>query len=90
MNSPNPKKLQQNLLFFVIYYFCHHGRENLYDMKKDHFKLITDYDGTQYVVQTNDEYDKNHGPDDNMQNNEGRMYENPGKIPNFDQIFNLN
>ena len=34
MNSPDPKKLQQNLLFFVIYYFCRWGCENLYDMKK--------------------------------------------------------
>ena len=32
MNNPNPRKLQQCLLFYIIYFFCRRGRENLYTM----------------------------------------------------------
>ena len=58
MNSPNPKKLQQSLIFYIIYYFCRHGRENLYPMKKDTFRLIVDPDGTEYLIQDQDEWIK--------------------------------
>ena len=80
LNLPDPKKLQRNMIFFVIYYFCRRGRENLYGMTQDTFKLITEMDGTQYLVQNIDEADKNHGPDDTEQTNEGRMYGNPGNF----------
>ena len=43
-------------------------------MTQDTFKLITDPDGTQYVVQNIDEIDKNHGPDDTSATNQGHMY----------------
>ena len=79
MNNPNPKILQQHLLFYVIYFFCRHGRENLYQMRKDTFKVIVEPDGTEYVIQNIDKADKNHGPDDTNETNEGRMYGNPGK-----------
>ena len=31
-NEPNPKKIQQCLIFYIIYFFCQRGRENLYPM----------------------------------------------------------
>ena len=39
MNKPDPKLLQRNVLFYIIYFFCRHGRENLYAMTKDTFKI---------------------------------------------------
>ena len=80
MNSPNPKKLQQNMVFFILYFFCRRGRENLYDMTIETFELVTEYDGTQYVKQSQEECNKNHGPDDGP-SNDGRMYEIKGKSP---------
>ena len=62
MNNVNAKKLQQSMIFYIIYYFCRRGRENLYQMKKSTFKLIVDHDGTEYLIQEEDEMDKNHGP----------------------------
>ena len=34
MNNPHPKKLRRTLLFYIIYYFCRHGRENLKNGKR--------------------------------------------------------
>ena len=79
MNNASPKKLQQNMIFFVLYFFCRRGRENLYEMTLDTFELLTEYDGTQYVKQSKEECDKNHGPDDGP-SNEGKMYEIPGNF----------
>ena len=79
VTKPDPKKLQKHLLFYIIYYFCRRGRENLYTMTKDTFKLMVEPDGTEYLVQHIDEVDKNHGPDDYNATNEGRMYGNSGK-----------
>ena len=36
VTKPDPKCLQQNMIFYIIYFFCRRGRENLYDMKKKH------------------------------------------------------
>ena len=79
MNNPNPKKLQQNMIFFVLYFFCRHGRENLYEMTLDTFEVVTEYDGTEYVKQSKEECDKNHGPDDGP-SNDGKMYEIKGTV----------
>ena len=79
VTCPNPRKLQQTMIFYIIYYFCRRGRENLYSMTKDTFKITTDPDGTQYVIQAVDEMDKNHGIADTDKNNEGRMYATEGK-----------
>ena len=84
--DPSPKKLQRHLLFYVIYYFCHRGRENLYEMTKETFKLFVEYDSTEYVYQDQDETDKNHGPDDTNATNEGRMYGNTGKNMSLFQV----
>ena len=78
MNKPDPKKLQQQVIFYILYFFCRRGRENLYEMTQSTFELCTEYDGTQYIKQAIDEVDKNHGPDD-PPSNEGRMYEIEGK-----------
>ena len=79
MNDVNPKKLQQQVIFNIIYFFCRRGRENLYDMMQNTFTILTEPDGKQIVVQNIDEADKNHGPQDDTPTNEGRMYETGGK-----------
>ena len=83
MNSANPKKLQQNVLFFIIYFFCRRGQENLYSMTRSTFRVFTESDGSEYVYQAIDEADKNHSPDDTTTSNEGRMYENQGNNMNL-------
>ena len=87
MNFPNPKKLQENMIFFTIYYFCRRGRENLYEMTTDTFQLVTETDGTQYVIQAIDELDRNHGPNDTNPSNDGRMYEIQGRNCTRNVIF---
>ena len=79
LNKPDPKRLQKHLVFYIIYYFCCRGRENLYEMTKDMFELVTEHDGTQYLKQAIDEADKNHGPQDSEMTNKGRMYGNEGE-----------
>ena len=75
---PDPRRLQKHMLFYIIYYFCRRGRENLYEMTQSTFKLIVENDGTEYVIQDVDEADKNHGPQDSTATNQGRMYGNEG------------
>ena len=78
ITKPEPKILQQSVLFFIIYYFFHRGGENLYNMEKDWFKLVVDPDGSMYVIQEKDEKDKNHGIQDTTKANDGKMYAIPG------------
>ena len=80
MNYPNPKLLQRNVIFYIIYFFCRCGRENLYTMTKDTFKVEVDpAEELEYIVQSIDELDKNHGINNTKPTNEGRMYADPGK-----------
>ena len=87
MNAPDPCKLQECVLFYVLYFFCHRGRENLYIMDLDTFRLSCDPDGTRFVEQVKDEKDKNHSVDATTPTTEGRMYENPGLSNFFIQII---
>ena len=77
-NKPDPRKLQKCVLFYIIYFFCRRGRENLYQMSLNTFDIGTDPDGTQYIYQAVDEMDKNHEIDQKDPANQGRMYEKPG------------
>ena len=78
MNSPDPKRLQQQMIFYIIYYFCRRGRENLYDMTKETFHIEVEPDGTEFIYQFLDEIDENHGADD-ISKTKGRVYSNNGK-----------
>ena len=74
MKEPKPYILQHTVQFYLMYFFCRRGQENLYDLTKDHFKVITEPDGTQYVIQSIDEKDKNHGVNETQLANQGKMY----------------
>ena len=74
ITNPDPRRLQQNIIFYIIYYFCRRGRENLYSMTKETFKIVVEPDGTEYIMQNIDELDKNHGIEDSDRTNDGRIY----------------
>ena len=80
INGPlNPRKLQEVILFNVIYYLCRRGRENLRTMKKSTFQIAIDKsDSRSYIYQAEDELDKNHQENDTSITNEGRIYGQPG------------
>ena len=67
--DPNRGKLQQNIVFYILYFFCRRGCENVYEMKYNTFDVVVESDGTEYIVQAIDEMDKNQGPDDTEQIN---------------------
>ena len=79
ISLPDPRRLQQNMIFYIIYFFCRHGRENLYTMTKSTYKYVLDPDGTEYFIQDIDEIDKNHGVEDHTIANQGKMYATNGK-----------
>ena len=80
MQKPDPKILQHAVQFFIMFFFCRWGQENLYSMTCDNFKLIIEPDGTEYVVQNLDEKDKNHGVNDTELANQVKMFADQGKI----------
>lgn len=77
---PNPEKLLEMALFTIIYYMCRRGRQNLRSMTKDTFKIDTDSTGQKFIYQAKKEHDKNHRNDDVTPNNQGRIYQQPGKF----------
>ena len=83
VTSPNPSILQRNVMFNIMYYLCRRGQENLYEMTKDWFNVLTDNQGVKFVMQTADEIDKNHNEEDTQLTNQGRMYEVPGEFMYF-------
>ena len=74
-------------LFYFIF-FCQRGRENLYDMEQDWFKVCVNPDGTKYVTQVKEELDKNHGIQDTDPSNQARMSQNKGNFNQF--LYTLN
>ena len=77
-DPPNPRYLQQLVMFQIIYYMGCRGRENLRLMNVNTFKLWKDGDGWHYIHQVIDKHDKNHTGDNSEPANEARIYEQPG------------
>ena len=76
---PSPKRLQEFVLFNIIYYCGRRGRENLRQMNKDTFTIRKYHDEREYIVQIIKECDKNHREDDLNQSNEAWIYAIPDK-----------
>ena len=76
--SPDPYRLQQCVMFNILYFFCWHGKENLHEMTKDHFEAVVQYDRTRFVHQVIDELDKNHRESSTEKVNQAKMYATPG------------
>ena len=72
----SPTGLQLKGWFELMLYICRRGRENLRELKKDHFVVATDSDGRQYVTQAVDELTKMTREDNQSSGTDaGRMYE---------------
>ena len=78
VTEPSPKILQQCVQFYIMYFFCRCGQENIYEMTQDTFKVHVENDGTRYIYQNIDEKDKNHGINDTELTNQARIYEDKG------------
>ena len=77
---PNPKLLQTIVIFYVLYFMCRCGRENLRAITKSTFQIKVDpADGKKYIFQAIDKTDKNHSYHDTSKSNDGRIYEDPGQ-----------
>ena len=74
----NPKKLQQAVIFSVIYFTCRWGRENLYNMKLNTYCVKLDASNRKYVQQDLDELDKNHQLDSTELANTAKIFATPG------------
>ena len=74
----DPRKLQQCVMFYIMFFFCRRGQENLHDMMINTYNITKDDKGRKYLYQEIDEIDKNHTADDSNPTNQGRMYENKG------------
>ena len=48
-SAPNPTKLQEMLLFNIIYFGGRHGRENLRSMKLNTFEVTKDAPNRQFI-----------------------------------------
>ena len=81
--NANPKNLQEIVLFNIIYYMGHRGRENLRLMTKETFKIKCDNDGRRYIYQAVKESDKNHKEMDLQASNEATIYEVRGNVSIF-------
>ena len=77
---PNPRKLQEILLFYVIYFTGRRGRENLRSMTKSTFQIAQDPNGRHFIYQAVDESNKNHTEKDTDASFQGRIYELPGQL----------
>ena len=79
LSKPDAEKVQEMVVFMIIYYGARRGCENLREMTKDKFKIETDHsDGRRYIRQVIKESDKNHNEKDMSNSNEARIYEQPG------------
>ena len=58
-------------------------------MKRNTFKIVTELDGTEYIIKDIDKMDKNHSSDNSTHSNEGRMYATNG-IYHFSTIHQNN
>ena len=79
VTTPNPRVLQKTVMFYIIYYLCRRGQENLLNMTKDYFSITVTPTGESYIQQSKDELDKNHREDDTGPANKGKVYEVPSK-----------
>lgn len=77
---PHPQKLQEMVLFYIIYYMSRRGRQNLRTMTKETFAVTTDAAGREYIYQAVGELDKNHNESVTTPNSQARIYENKGKL----------
>ena len=75
----NPKKLQDSVLFSIMYFLYRCRCENLHEMKKDTFGVYMDTTRREFLAQKVDKLDKNHQADSTSPANQGKIYARPGE-----------
>ncbi|XP_028415787.1 uncharacterized protein LOC114539361 [Dendronephthya gigantea] len=75
-NTDSPATLQNKVFFEIMFFFCRRGRQNLRDLKKDDFVIITNPQGQRCVVKKTDELTKNHRVNDAQAEEGGMMVAN--------------
>ncbi len=74
------KKLQESVMFFLMYFTCRCGHKNIHSMTLSSYEVKTDENGMKYIIQSTDKLHKNHQWDSTTPANEAKMYEQPGKF----------
>lgn len=59
-NLKNPMSLQWKVFFYLDFYLCRRGEENLRGLTKQHFVVKKAQDNSKYIEKVIDELDKNH------------------------------
>ena len=86
MNALHPKKVQRCVLFYILYFFCHHwkGKPLWYGNRLvQSLRWSWWYQIFYTSEKVKDEMDKNHRSNETSETNQARMYENPGKLFSF-------
>ena len=73
-----PLGLLRKVFFEILLHLCRRGQENIRDLTPKDFTLIKNKDGTESVIKTSDELDKNHrddhGQDDGVMKATGQKH----------------
>jgi len=78
LNTSHPVGLQNKVFVDLMIHLCNRGRENLREMTRVDFQIMSDSAGNRYVC-IKDKQTKNHRGDGNAETSQnGRMYETPG------------
>ena len=70
-NTENPTTLQNKVFFEKILFFCHRGRQNLRQPKKNDFEIKVNFQSKRCVMKTRDELTKNQRAHDVQADEEG-------------------
>lgn len=74
LSCNNPRELQLKVWFFLQYFFCRRGRENMDSKLKTDITILKNSCGREYIIQQKDEGNKNHTYKDNDATIGGRIY----------------
>ena len=81
--NPDLKFLQQVVVFFIIYYLYHRGRENLRQMAVNTFAIERDPETNLHFIYQAIDKDKNHSHLDIGKANQNRIYAVPCKFETY-------
>ena len=62
-----PIGLQRKVFFELLLHLCRRGQENLRELTPKDFRIVKNKDGTESVIKSTDEFDKNHRNDNHEQ-----------------------
>ena len=66
-DDEQPLGLQRKVFFELLLHLCSRGQENLRELTPKDFRIVKNKDGTESVIKSTDEFDKNHRNDNHEQ-----------------------